>query len=85
MTTSKDMGNRRGACTGYGSTIFDSIDFRPGSTGNESLKRSHFPEVMGDCYDMQDIAKETASTSRVHVSDKLQMQKRNNTIGTIEP
>ena len=85
MTTSKDMGNRRGACTGYGSTIFDSIDFRPGSTGNESIKRSHFPEVMADCYDMQDIAKETASTTRVHISDKLQMQKRNITNDKMEP
>ena len=58
MTTSKDIINRRGACTGYGSTIFDSIDFRPGSTGNELFKRrSQLPEVTLDCYDIQDITK----------------------------
>ena len=59
MPTTKDSNNRRGACTGYGSSMFDSIDFRPGSTGtNGLLGLSQFPEVMTDAYDMQNITKE---------------------------
>ena len=42
-----------------GSNIFSSIDFRPGSTGEDFFKPSQqMPAIMVDSIDMEDITKE---------------------------